>query len=124
MENDYVFGDHKKVGGNAQSIVKGGWLHHTSFLWDYDRENMEYLTLPEKRPEYRQDRSHDDFLVKLKTLIGEKSNRPFFEAMKAACSKEFHLEVVSMNQAMEVVQGLGGMDNWFAKSRTRILHDF
>ena len=31
---------------------------------------MRYLTLPEKRPEYRGDRSHDDFLAKLGALSG------------------------------------------------------
>ncbi|KAJ1268566.1 hypothetical protein BS78_07G144900 [Paspalum vaginatum] len=29
---------HRKFGGNAQSITKKPrWVHHTSFLWDYDR---------------------------------------------------------------------------------------
>ncbi|EED89684.1 predicted protein, partial [Thalassiosira pseudonana CCMP1335] len=64
-ENDYVLGE-RKMGGNAQSIVSGGFLHHTSFLWDFDNTNMEYLTIPDKRPDYRGNRSHDDFLAKLK----------------------------------------------------------
>lgn len=59
VETDYVLGE-RKIGGNAQSIVQGGWLHHTSFLWDYEEEHMEYLSLPSKRPEYRGDRSHED----------------------------------------------------------------
>ncbi|CAM9547234.1 unnamed protein product, partial [Heterosigma akashiwo] len=37
-ENDYVLGD-KKFGGNAQSIIKDRWLHHTSFLWDFKAKN-------------------------------------------------------------------------------------
>lgn len=64
-ENDYVFGK-RKFGGNAQYLQKGRWLHHTSFLWDYDPAKMEYLLLPEKRPNYRQDRSHTDFLCTLR----------------------------------------------------------
>lgn len=36
-ENDYVVGE-RKVGGNAQSISKNRWLHHTSFLWDFRGE--------------------------------------------------------------------------------------
>ena len=122
-ENDYVLGE-RKMGGNAQMITKGAWLHHTSFLWDYDEENMEYLTLPKKRPDYRQDRSHDEFLVKLKTVIDDTNNRSFFNAMKDACSNEFELDVVTLNQAMEVVHSLGGMGTWLAKSRTRIIDDF
>ena len=53
-ENDYVLGD-RKVGGNAQSVGSGGFLHHTSFLWDWDDANMDYLVLPQKRPAYRGD---------------------------------------------------------------------
>jgi lipoate-protein ligase A len=122
-ENDYVLGE-RKMGGNAQSIVKGGWLHHTSFLWDYDNENMEYLSLPAKRPDYRGDRSHDDFLVKLKTHYG-KSNRPFFKSLKEACAEEFDLEEVTLSEAMSIVEDLGGMQTWFEdKSRTRIVQEF
>ena len=32
-ENNYVL-DARKMGGKAQAIVSGGFLHHTSFLWD------------------------------------------------------------------------------------------
>jgi len=65
QENDYVIGN-KKCGGNAQYLKKDRWLHHTSFLWDYRPANMEYLQLPEKRPKYRENRGHGDFLCKLK----------------------------------------------------------
>ncbi len=70
-ENDYVFGE-KKFGGNAQYIQKGRWLHHTSFLWDFDPNKMEYLLLPEKRPHYRANRSHSDFLCTLRPLFAKK----------------------------------------------------
>ncbi|MFT4552774.1 MAG: lipoate-protein ligase A [Chlamydiales bacterium] len=64
-ENDYVFGD-RKFGGNAQYMRKGRWLHHTSFLWDFDCRSMECLKIPEKMPIYRQSRSHNGFLCKLR----------------------------------------------------------
>lgn len=64
-ENDYVLGDHK-FGGNAQYIRKGRWLHHTSFLWDYHPSKMEYLRMPKKRPCYRAERAHSNFLCTLK----------------------------------------------------------
>ncbi|CAN0340573.1 unnamed protein product [Ascophyllum nodosum] len=47
-ENDYVFGN-LKFGGNAQAITKGRWLHHTSFLWAFEPENMRYLRMPDKK---------------------------------------------------------------------------
>jgi len=72
-ENDYVFGE-LKFGGNAQYIQRERWLHHTSFLWDYSTDNMHYLRLPNKRPEYRKDREHTEFLCTLKALFPEKQN--------------------------------------------------
>jgi lipoate-protein ligase A len=64
-ENDYTIGPHK-CGGNAQYIQKDRWLHHTSFLWDYQEANMDYLLMPPKQPRYRAARPHTDFLCRLK----------------------------------------------------------
>lgn len=75
-ENDYVFGE-KKFGGNALYIQKNRWLLHTSFLWDYSLDQMSCLLLPHKRPDYRQDRSHADFLCSL---------RPHFSTKEALLS--------------------------------------
>lgn len=63
-ENDYVIED-KKCGGNAQYFRKDRWLHHSSFLWDFDKEKMNFLKHPPKMPEYRSERTHNDFLCKL-----------------------------------------------------------
>lgn len=68
-EHDYCYGN-LKFGGNAQSISRDRWVHHTSFLWDYKGENMSLLTIPENRPAYRQDRDHKLFLTKLKDHVG------------------------------------------------------
>lgn len=65
QENDYVIGE-RKWGGNAQSIIKGRWLHHSSLLWNYNPEHMDYLLKPPKMPAYRQNRSHTDFLCCLR----------------------------------------------------------
>lgn len=65
QENDYAL-DGRKWGGNAQSIIKGRWLHHSSLLWDYCLNNMDYLSMPPKMPIYRQGRSHRDFLCRLR----------------------------------------------------------
>lgn len=67
-ENDYCFGD-RKFGGNAQAITKDRWVHHTSLLWDFQRERMALLRQPSKQPEYRQDRGHLDFIVPLRHLL-------------------------------------------------------
>ena len=122
-ENDYVF-DERKIGGNAQSIVKDGFLHHTSFLWDWDPSNMDYLTLPEKRPDYRGDRSHDDFLVRLRHYYGDSSNKnSLFAHMKAATAESFNLEESSLNDVLDIAQDrFGGLQEWWdGKCRTRII---
>ncbi|XP_022844444.1 uncharacterized protein LOC111367682 [Olea europaea var. sylvestris] len=72
-ENDYVLGNYK-FGGNAQSIIKNRWVHHSSFLWDYEISNMGYLKLPKRAPEYRQARSHLEFICRMKDYI----SRPNF----------------------------------------------
>lgn len=65
IENDYAIG-HKKCGGNAQYLKKERWVHHTSFLWDFKEDQMNRLLMPEKRPSYRANRNHTDFLCRLK----------------------------------------------------------
>ncbi|KYQ93506.1 hypothetical protein DLAC_06203 [Tieghemostelium lacteum] len=70
-DNDYTFSD-KKFGGNAQAFSRHKFVHHTSFLYDYDHNLMNLLKQPEKIPEYRQNRSHFDFLVKLSTIYPSK----------------------------------------------------
>lgn len=68
-DNDYCFGN-LKFAGNAQSITSRRWLHHTSFLYDYNIDAIEkYLLLPAKQPEYRQRRPHSDFICRMKDYI-------------------------------------------------------
>jgi len=123
LENDYILGG-RKVGGNAQSIVKDGWLHHTSFLWDYEARNMEYLSLPAKRPDYRGDRPHNDFLVKLADVYSpEVQLDHFFEALKTVSEENFDLHEMKLDDAVALVNNkFGGMQQWFeGKCRTRIV---
>lgn len=60
-ENDYVI-EKSKWGGNAQAIVKDRWLHHSSLIWDYSSDLMNYLLMPPAMPVYRGYRKHEDFL--------------------------------------------------------------
>lgn len=88
-ENDYCIED-KKCGGNAQYMRKDRWIHHTSFLWDYKPENMDALLLPPKRPAYRQDRSHDDFLCRLHSLGVDPKTR--IAELKRELVKRFYIQ--------------------------------
>ncbi len=81
-------------------------MHHTSFLWDFDPNNMEYLQVgncltfihsfidhgsqvPKKRPEYRKDRSHLDFITKLSSHLS--SVEDFEEAIRSELSKTYKI---------------------------------
>lgn len=99
-ENDYVIGEHK-FGGNAQYIIKKRWLHHSSLLWDYCPEKMEHLSLPEKRPDYRESRSHKDFLCTLKPLFPKRSD--FWKQLENSLSERFHMHYSSKETAEEVL---------------------
>lgn len=70
---DFALGA-RKFGGNAQSITKERWLHHTSVLWDYDEERMaRYLRYPAKTPKYRAGRKHADFLTRLRDVVPDRA---------------------------------------------------
>ncbi|HEY2811667.1 MAG TPA: lipoate--protein ligase family protein [Rhabdochlamydiaceae bacterium] len=96
-ENDFVLGD-KKCGGNAQYIKKERWLHHTSFLWDYCPEKMSYLLLPKKAPQYRQQRTHTDFLCRLAPFFVSKE--AFLDGFKNALKKRFSLQICSIESVL------------------------
>ncbi|XP_039056232.1 uncharacterized protein LOC120199098, partial [Hibiscus syriacus] len=84
---DYVFGNHK-FGGNAQSITKNKWIHHTSFLWDFDVRNMAYLELPKRAPVYRSARGHLDFICRLKDYMPRST---FIDKTVEAAATQFSL---------------------------------
>ncbi len=94
-ENDYVIQD-RKCGGNAQYLQKDRWLHHTSFLWNFKQENMQYLQLPLKRPKYRLDRSHEHFLCSLQDY--RKSVHHLIEEVEKELQKRFSLQKLSLDQ--------------------------
>lgn len=87
-ENDYVIGEHK-WGGNAQCIIKGRWVHHTSMLWDYHPERMDYLLPPTKAPAYRQGRAHGDFLCRLRDYWPD--HTAFHGELLKELGQQFHL---------------------------------
>ncbi|CAK4082369.1 unnamed protein product [Aphanomyces euteiches] len=105
-EDDYVFGN-RKFAGNAQSIGKDRWLHHTSFLWDYDPANMLYLQNPAKQPKYRAQRDHVDFLCKLKDVVP--SQELLFEAFHRQLAENFDLGDVNLTE--EEVESLLGKEH-------------
>jgi len=99
-ENDYCLGE-RKFGGNAQYIQKGRWLHHTSFLWDYDPKQMDVLLLPEKRPSYREDRSHKDFLCTLCDYFPDK--QAFLGSLICHLEKQYAVTHKSLAEVLPIL---------------------
>jgi lipoate-protein ligase A len=120
-ENDFCWGEYK-IGGNAQSMGQTGWLQHTSLLWDYEPQHMAYLTLPSKRPNYRGDRTHADFLLKLSDIFPLLTPAHVVQALRDTCHDEYELEPATIPQVLSMFQPYGGMQTWFEeKCRTKIL---
>lgn len=103
-EHDYVFGD-LKFGGNAQSIIKERWVHHTSFLWDYNPQRMEYLKMPSKKPDYRGERNHKDFLTKLKDNNMPSINA-FHDNIIEQLSTAYDVKQIDSNKIDKIVNDL------------------
>lgn len=96
LEHDYVFGE-LKFGGNAQSITKDRWLHHTSFLWDFCDSRMAYLKIPKRAPSYRAGRAHGDFICKLKDHYSSRSL--FLKSVETALGEFFDVKEVTDTDA-------------------------
>jgi lipoate-protein ligase A len=101
QENDYALGS-RKFGGNAQYLCKDRWLHHTTLLWDYHPGRMDYLLLPKKRPAYRKERSHGDFLCTLKEVVAEKQQVE--TKLLAELALRLKLKEVSLQETLPILE--------------------
>lgn len=100
-ENDYVIGN-LKCGGNAQYIKKDRFVHHTTFLWDFDEDSMDYLLHPKKTPTYREERSHTDFLTRLCHHLPSKNH--FIQQVKDEIQNQFTLKEKTLNPLIPLLQ--------------------
>lgn len=85
---------------------------------------MEYLTIPDRQPGYRGNRSHDDFLAKLKNQYGKESTKSsFFAHLKQATGETYELEEATLNDVIDIAnEQFGGLQEWFdGKCRTKVL---
>lgn len=101
-----MFAD-RKFGGNAQSISKDRWLHHTSFLWDFDPKNMEYLTNPARQPKYREQRAHTEFLCTLKDMLSEgpaSTQDKFMQELHAELERHFTVQDVELDEIAPLLE--------------------
>ena len=83
-----------------------------------------HLTLPDKRPDYRGNRSHNDFLVRMKDHYGKSSTKnDFFEHVKKGTNESFEIEEVSLNDVLAIAsEKFGGLQEWWdTKCRTKVV---
>lgn len=99
-ENDYAF-EERKCGGNAQYLCHERWLHHTSWLWDFNQELMDYLLMPSRQPAYRAQRSHREFVGALKPYVPSKE--AFFKGCVERLRLFFELRPVSVEEAKKAL---------------------
>ncbi len=100
-ENDYVIGE-RKCGGNAQYLRKERWLHHTTFLWSYQTALMDLLLHPKKTPQYREQRSHADFLTCLSEHLPSKV--AFIQAFKKILNNHYSAIEISLSEVSSILQ--------------------
>lgn len=89
--HDYALGE-RKIGGNAQSLTRNRFVHHTTFLWDYLPERMALLKQPKNQPAYREGRDHDDFVTTLSTVLSKPSD--LFDGLHVALEERFSVRDV------------------------------
>lgn len=71
-------------------ITKDRFSHHTSYIWEF-KDDMDCLLMPEKQPEYRQNRPHKNFLIGMNQVMKGKikSVDHFFDLIKKSAIEEF-----------------------------------
>lgn len=89
----------KKVGGNAQAFSCGRVLHHTSFLWAWDKKRMDLLKMPLRQPDYRKERDHADFCMSLSNVFPTKSH--LVDALEERLHNFFECKTVLRSQIDE-----------------------
>ena len=94
---DLVF-SHRKFSGNSQRRHKSFLLFHGTFLLNFDLPLIgEFLTFPSRQPDYRDSRSHDDFLVNLNLSAA---------AIKGALEKEWGADLPLESPPLERISKL------------------
>ena len=103
-ENDYVLGN-RKFAGNAQGLSRTRFVHHTSVLWNYKKQDMKLLQNPTKQPEYRAKREHEDFLIPLSETMSNRESLP--NALIAELSKSIHFdELIEIDPDDSIIQNI------------------
>lgn len=99
--SDLVIGD-RKFSGNSQRWLRHAFLHHGTILYDFDLARIgQLLRPPSRQPDYRQQRSHNDFVTNIalpkSTLIDQFIAA--WNAQPAACNSELLVQARALGDS-------------------------
>ena len=102
----------RKISGNAQKRRRNAILHHGTLLYRLRAEQMRrYLKEPADRPDYRGDRSHDDFLTQI-PVTSEALRQALIQEFAPAVTEPFSLNP-DMTASMRMLStSKYGTDAW------------
>lgn len=101
----------RKFSGNAQKRKRAFFLFHGSFLLDFDLDLVQLLLkTPPKMPDYRLNRSHQDFVCNLPT-----SRESVKKALQIAWKATQKLENSPFELAQKLIEEKYGRDDWNLK---------
>ncbi len=100
-ENDYVIHE-KKCGGNAQYLKKDRFVHHTTFLLQFDPNLMSLLLHPAKEPSYRQKRDHLTFLEPMHPYV--ENEKWLIGQLKCELEKQFGVEEKELSELVPLLE--------------------
>jgi lipoate-protein ligase A len=97
-----------KFSGSAQQRKRHYFLHHGTLLAGFDRDRISrYLKPPERQPEYRRGRPHDNFVMNLHATIAELK-----QLLIAEWRPEGVYDAAPMERVRELIAEKYGRDEW------------
>ncbi|HXV19049.1 MAG TPA: lipoate--protein ligase family protein [Candidatus Omnitrophota bacterium] len=100
-----------KFSGNAQRRKKNYLLFHGTFLYRFDLDKIgKYLAMPEKRPAYRAERAHRDFVMNIPVKPTQ-----IAQAVQKAWGSEGILDEIPLEKVAALVREKYSKEDWNRK---------
>ena len=98
----------RKFSGNSLRIKRNHFLYHGTILYDFDLPLIsQLLRMPPRRPDYRADRAHEDFVLNLQASRAE-----LVKALCAAFDATKETENCPSDRLGELVRARYSRDEW------------
>jgi lipoate-protein ligase A len=105
--SDLAIGD-RKISGNAQQRKRTHLLQHGTLLYGFDLPLIaRYLKQPQRQPDYRQQRGHDDFVTNLPLAVATIKS-----AIRATWQADGEVAELPLATAQRLVEEKYGRDDW------------